>query len=177
LHEFGHLFVAKKLGCGVDIFSIGFGKPIYRKEYKETIYQIALIPLGGYCKLRDELINSSDKTAFSNQPYYKKILIVIAGCLANMILGIVLYIIGLKLLNFNIYYFGIISLALGITNLLPFPALDGSYPYLVWLEKFYGKEKGCKIMEKVCRIGFIILMTLNILYLPYLFYSLWIGKL
>jgi regulator of sigma E protease len=177
LHESGHLLVAKKCGCGVDIFSIGFGKPFYRKEYRETIYQISFLLLGGYCKLRDELTNSSDKTAFSNQSYYKKVLISIAGCLTNIILGIIFCIIGSKLLNFNMFYFGIISLSLGITNLLPLPALDGSYPILVWLEKFYGKEKGYKMMEKICRIGFIILMTINILYLPYLFYLLWKGVL
>jgi len=177
IHEFGHLFVAKKVGCGVDIYCVGFGKPIWRKEFKNTIYQIARYPFGGYCKLKDELSSSGDKDSFTNLPYYKKVLITIAGCSINIILGIICYIIGLKILNFNLFYFGAISLGLGITNLLPFPALDGSYPILVWLEKYYGKEKGYTIMNKICRIGFIILMTVNIFYLPYLFYLLWKGIL
>jgi len=177
VHELGHLLVAKKLKCGVDIFSIGFGKPFYRKEYKGTIYQIAPILLGGYCKLRDELITSSDKEAFSNLRYYKKLLTAIAGCSANIIFGIIFYIIGLKLMNFDIFYFGAIALSLGITNLLPLPCLDGSYPILVWLEKIYGKEKGYEIMNKICKIGFVILMTINIIYLPYLFMLLWKGIL
>jgi membrane-associated protease RseP (regulator of RpoE activity) len=133
--------------------------------------------LGGYCKLKDELEFSGDKDSFTNLTYSKKLFITVAGCLVNILIGIPCYIIGLKILNFNLFYFGAISLGLGITNLLPIPALDGSYPFLVWLEKFYGKEKGYTIMSKICRIGFIILMTANIFYLPYLFYLLWKGIL
>jgi Zn-dependent protease len=127
--------------------------------------------------LKDELKISNDKDSFTNLPYYKKFLIAIAGCSVNIIIGIIFYFLGLKLLNFNLFYFGIISFSLGITNLLPVPALDGSYPILVWLEKKYGKEKGYKLMTKICRIGFVILMTLNIAYLPYMFYLLWKGLL
>ncbi len=177
LHELGHLIMAKKLGCGVDIYSVGFGMPFWRKEIGNTIYQIAYIPLGGYCKLKDELLNGNDKDSFSNLPYHKKSLISIAGCLTNILIGIIFYIIGLKLENFNLFYFGMISLSLGATNLLPIPALDGSYPILVWLEKIYGREKGYRIMAQLCRKGFIILMTINIFYLPYLFYLLWKGLL
>lgn len=177
VHEFGHLIMAKKLKCGVNVYSIGFGNPIFKKEYKKTIYQITPFLFGGYCKLKDELQTSKDIDSFSNLPYYKKVLISIAGCLINLILGIISIIIGLKLLNFNIYYFGIIGCSLGITNLLPIPCLDGSYPILVLLEKIFGKEKGYRIMNKICRIGFIVLMTLNIIFLPYLFYLLWKGIL
>jgi len=177
IHELGHFIAAKGCHCGVDIVSLGFGRPFYRKEIKGTIYQITYIPLGGYTKLHDELTNGNDKDSFTNLPYHKKLLIAIAGCLTNILFGIVFYIIGLKIMNFNIFYFGAIGLSLGVTNLLPVPCLDGSYPYLVWLEKFYGKEKGYKLMEKICRIGFIILMTINILYLPYVFYLLWKGIL
>ena len=64
---------------------------------------------------------------------------------------------------------------MGITNALPIPALDGSYPILVWLEKLKGKEKGYALMNKMCRWGFIILMALNIACLPYLFYLIKSG--
>jgi membrane-associated protease RseP (regulator of RpoE activity) len=164
------LIVAKKCGCGVDIFSIGFGKPIYRKEYKGTIYQITPILLGGFCKLRDELILSSDKTAFPNQPYHKKVLIALAGVTANMLMGLLCILIGKLIHCFPIFYFGYLSFLLGLTNAIPFPALDGSYPILVWLEKFMGREKGYKIMGIICRIGFVILMTLQIACIPYIIY-------
>lgn len=177
LHELGHLIIAKKVGCGVDVFSLGFGRAIWKRKIGTTLYQIAWIPLGGYCKLHDELIVSNDKNSFTNLVYHKKILITIAGCVVNVITGIMCFVIGLNMQIFNLYYFGAIGLSLGIVNLLPIPALDGSYPFLVLLEKVYGKEKGYNLMEKICKIGFIIIMTINILYLPYLFHLLWIGAL
>jgi regulator of sigma E protease len=57
-HEFGHYWVARKLGVRVLRFSIGFGKPLYtwrRQVDGQTIeYMIAAIPLGGYVKMLDE---------------------------------------------------------------------------------------------------------------------------
>ena len=106
LHELGHLIIAKTVGCGVSIFSIGFGKPIYSFEYKETRYNFTPLLLGGYVKLHDELTVGKDKDSFTNLPYHKKLLIAIAGCSVNIIIGIIFYLIGLKTLNFNIFYFG-----------------------------------------------------------------------
>jgi len=169
-HEGAHLALAKLCKCGVEVFSIGFGRPIFKKKIGDTIYQICPILLGGYNKLKDELIHSNDPKAFSNLPYRKKCLIAFAGITINIIMGIICLIIGKKFNINNLTYFGWLSLMLGIGNSIPFPALDGSYPVLVWLEKFYGKDKGYKIMEKICRIGFIFLMTLNILCIPYLIY-------
>jgi len=167
-HEFAHLLVAKKCGCGVDVFSIGFWKPFYRKEYKGTIYQISFLLLGGYCKLRDELTNSQDSQSFTNQPYHKKVLIALAGVTTNMIIGLLILYLG-RLFHINkLIYFGYLSFLLGATNALPFPALDGSYPILVWLEKFYGKEKGYKLMGIICRIGFIILIVLQVACIPWI---------
>jgi len=40
LHEAGHLIVAKLCKCKVEIFSVGFGKPLYKKQIKETAYQL-----------------------------------------------------------------------------------------------------------------------------------------
>lgn len=168
LHELAHLIVAKRCGCAVDIFSIGFGKPIYRKEYKDTIYQITPYLLGGYCKLRDELNPSSDKAAFPNQPYRKKVYIALAGVITNMITGLLALFIGKLLHCHPLFYFGYYSFLLGATNAIPFPALDGSYPILVWLEKIYGKEKGYKLMTLLCKYGFIFLMILQIACVPYL---------
>src|SRR6202021_3621576 len=57
VHEFGHYWVAKKLGFKVLRFSIGFGKPLVMgggKEADRTEYCLAAIPLGGYVKLLDE---------------------------------------------------------------------------------------------------------------------------
>ena len=56
IHEFGHFWVAKKLGVKVLRYSIGFGKPIWKKTagVDKTEYVIASLPLGGYVKMLDE---------------------------------------------------------------------------------------------------------------------------
>lgn len=177
LHELGHLITAKIVKCKVEVFSIGFGKELFSFNYRGTKYRIALIPLGGYNKLKDELTYSRSKYAFTNLTYRNKMFIISAGCLVNILTGLVAFIIGKQYLIYPLYYFGWLSMALGITNFLPIPALDGSYPVFVWLEKIYGKKKGYAKMEKINRIGFLILMILNILCLPYLIYLLKIGAL
>ncbi len=56
VHEFGHFWVARKLGVKVLKFSIGFGKSIFtwKRKNDPTEYVIGLIPLGGYVKMLDE---------------------------------------------------------------------------------------------------------------------------
>lgn len=95
-HEFAHFIVAKMLGVKVLRFSIGFGKTLYSRFDKSgTEYVLALIPLGGYVKMLDELEGKVPKEelhlAFNRQPYYKKFLIVIAGPLMNLLCAVVLY--------------------------------------------------------------------------------------
>ncbi len=95
-HEYGHFIAARLLGIKILRFSIGFGKPLWRRyDKKGTEYVIAAIPLGGYVKMLDsteENIGQEDlPLAFNHQPFYKKFLVVIAGPLANLILAIVLY--------------------------------------------------------------------------------------
>lgn len=167
LHEMGHLITAKLVGCKVDIFSIGFGKPIFKKKIGETIYQITPLLFGGYCKMEGEIKLSDSPRAFSNLRYRNKVILITAGCITNIITGLIaLSLIKLGLKYYPLFLFGYLSVLLGITNLIPFPALDGSYPILVWLEKIYGKEKGYKLMGKIVGIGFAILMVLNIIFIP-----------
>lgn len=169
LHELGHLITAKLVKCKIEVFSIGFGKELFSFNYKGTKYRIALIPLGGYNKLEHELDYCRNKYALPNLPYIKKLIVLLAGCLINIITGLIAYYLGIKLQNYNLFYFGWISIILGITNLLPIPALDGSYPYLFLLEKIIPKKYALQLTRFLVHWGFIILMTLNILCLPYLF--------
>jgi len=178
IHEFGHLIAAKLCKCGVDVFSIGFYKPLFSFDFKGTTYNFTPILLGGYTKLEGELDgNNTSPTAFVNLPYRKKFLIAMAGCFMNCLTGLISFYIGRKFINPYLIYFGLFSIILGLSNALPIPALDGSYLFLVWLEKIYGKKKGYALMNKICKIGFIILMTLNIICLPYLIYLIRMGKL
>lgn len=173
LHELAHLFAAKLVNCKVEIFSIGFGRAIFKKKIGQTIYQIGWLPLGGYNKLKDECSVSKDKDSFSNLKYRDKLIIISAGCLINIIFGLISLFFARIVVEYNpliiyyhnyeLFYFGCFSLLLGIGNFLPFPSLDGFYPFGILLENFYGKEKGNLILNKLNHIGFIILMVLNIL--------------
>jgi len=177
MHELAHFGVALLCKCRVEEVSLGFGKLLYSIEYKKIKYSIRLILMGGYCKLKDELSYSRSKYAFSNLRYMKKVAISMAGIVVNVIAGAIAMALGWFFGSRTLLYFGLISIALGITNAIPFPALDGSYPFLVLLEKRYGKKKGYMIMNKICKIGFIILMALNIAFLPLMIYYLAIGRL
>ena len=95
-HEWGHYWVAKKLGVKALRFSVGFGKPIWSKFNKAgTEFAIAPIPLGGYVKFVDEregpVAEEDLPYAFNRQPVWKRILIVLAGPLANFLLAITVY--------------------------------------------------------------------------------------
>lgn len=97
IHEFGHYWVAKKLGVKILRYSIGFGRPLWKRVRGEdrTEYVIAAIPLGGYVKMLDERegeVADVDKPrAFNNQPVGSRIAIVAAGPLANFLFAIVAY--------------------------------------------------------------------------------------
>ncbi len=93
VHEYGHFWVARKNGVKVERFSVGFGKPLWRKIGKDgTEYVLAIIPLGGYVKMLDERIDDvkpedKDKT-FNSKSVYQRIAIVAAGPLANFIFAL-----------------------------------------------------------------------------------------
>ncbi len=52
IHEFGHLYIARKMGIDVEVFSIGFGPRIIQFKRKQTEYRLSIIPFGGYCKMK-----------------------------------------------------------------------------------------------------------------------------
>ena len=96
-HEFGHYWVARKLGVKVLRFSVGFGKPLWKwvGGADHTEYVIASIPLGGYVKMLDEREGEVDPNeldrAFNRQQVSKRIAIVVAGPLFNFIFAILAY--------------------------------------------------------------------------------------
>ncbi len=97
IHEFGHFWVARKLGVKVLRFSIGFGKPLWRRKGKvdNTEYVIAAIPLGGYVKMLDEreepVPEDELHRAFNRQSLKVRSAIVIAGPLFNFLFAIFAY--------------------------------------------------------------------------------------
>lgn len=96
VHELGHFLLAKKLGVGVLKFSLGFGPKLIGKKIGETLYQIAVFPLGGFVKLigenPEEEVKEEDRPrSYSNQPVWKRALIVSAGPFFNFFLAAVLF--------------------------------------------------------------------------------------
>ncbi len=112
IHEFGHFLFARLFGVKVEVFSIGFGPPIFKWKGKETEYQIAAIPLGGYVKMYGEdsmtepVQGEVDQKAFEDprsfhaKPRWQKMMIAFAGPLFNIVLAVILfsfvYMIGIK---------------------------------------------------------------------------------
>lgn len=97
VHEYGHYQVARWCGVKVLRFCIGFGKPLFIRTYSQdqTEFVLARFPLGGYVKMLDEHeapVSADDlPRAFNRQSVWKRIAIVSAGPIANLLLATVLY--------------------------------------------------------------------------------------
>lgn len=229
IHEGGHFLVAKLCKVKVNEFSIGFGKSIWKKQGKETLYSIRIVPLGGFVQMEGESEDSQDERAFTNVSVLKRIAIVSAGAIVNILFGIFAYFllvstVGLQfadpakdtILN-RIYYAGIntgefilsifdsvkmlftngisvdqmtgpvgisqivvqtsgfanyiyvlavISVSLGVTNLLPIPALDGGKIVLLIVEAIRRKKITLETEAKITLVGFSLLIALS-LYITY----------
>jgi len=97
IHEYGHFWVARRVGVKILRFSVGFGKPLWsaRRGPDDTEFVIAAIPLGGYVKMLDEreaeVPESLRARAFNNQSLRDRTAIVMAGPLANFVFALVAY--------------------------------------------------------------------------------------
>ena len=99
IHELGHYFAAIKAGVKVESFSIGFGPELFGfKDKRNTRWKFSLFPLGGYVKMKGDLVSSekidnkssSNKDTFLQASLFNRFIIVLSGPLANLILGILL---------------------------------------------------------------------------------------
>ncbi len=101
VHEFGHFAVAKLCGVRVEAFSVGFGPRLFGVQYGETDYKVCLLPLGGYVKMTGETPEpitgngenesiadlANDPGAFTSHPRWQRMLIGVAGPVANFLLA------------------------------------------------------------------------------------------
>ncbi|MBE6849799.1 MAG: RIP metalloprotease RseP [Ruminococcus sp.] len=93
IHEFGHFIVAKLCGIRVNKFAIGMGPVILKKQGEETEYSLRLFPVGGFCAMEGEDDASDDPRAFSKKSVPKRMAVVVAGAVMNIILGFLLLLI------------------------------------------------------------------------------------
>lgn len=212
IHEGGHFAVAKLCKIKVNEFSVGFGKKIWSKQGKETKYSLRLIPLGGYVSMEGEDEYSEEEGSFSKAGILKKIAVVCAGPIVNIVFGLLIYFI-LVLINYGfnvalsstvnfigalgqsvkmlftggatiddlsgpvgiasivsqtsnvtdfIYLLSVISLSLGITNLLPIPPLDGGKLLLYLIEWVKRKPLKEETSLKIQMLGFVFIIGLSI---------------
>lgn len=97
VHEFGHFWVARRLGVKVMRFSIGFGRPLWSWRVGKDRMELAIgaFPLGGYVKMLDETEGEVPPTeihrAFNRQKPWKRMAIVVAGPLFNFLFAILAY--------------------------------------------------------------------------------------
>lgn len=214
IHESGHFFIAKLCKVKVNEFAIGFGPTIWKKQGKETKYAIRLIPLGGFVSMEGEDEESSNEHSFSKASITKRIAIVAAGAIVNIIFGVLTYFIlvvivykdvslafqatgefiysiveslkmlftgniGIKdmtgpvgisqvvsqtttLVNY-VYIIALVSVSLGVTNLLPIPALDGGKILLLIIEAIRKKPLKKETEVQIQLIGFSILIALSLI--------------
>jgi regulator of sigma E protease len=98
VHELGHFCVAKYFGVRVESFSVGFGPRLFGIKYGDTDYKVCLLPLGGFVKMTGELPTETgaegqhieDPGSFNAHPRWQRMLIGLAGPVANFILAFVL---------------------------------------------------------------------------------------
>lgn len=93
VHEFGHFAVAKLCGVRVETFSIGFGPRLFGWRRGDTDYRLSLLPLGGYVKMAGDIpgeLPTGDPGEFNAHPRWQRVLIALAGPIANFALSFVL---------------------------------------------------------------------------------------
>lgn len=113
VHEFGHFWSARKLGVKVEEFGLGFAPRIFGfyksqdgkwktvrgnaevSDAADTIYSLNWLPLGGFCKIKGENgEGEEDHDSFVSKPVWRRIIIISAGVVMNVVLAAVLFSIG-----------------------------------------------------------------------------------
>lgn len=89
-HELGHFTFAKLFKVKVNEFSMGMGPKLFGKKKGDTLYSVRLFPIGGFVSMEGEDEDSEDERAFNNKPCWQRIVIVVAGALVNIFLGLII---------------------------------------------------------------------------------------
>lgn len=102
VHELGHFMMAKFNGIRVEEFSIGMGPEIFSKKGKETQYSLRLFPIGGYVKMLGEEEDIEDDRSFSNKSPLRRISVILAGAIMNIIFALVVFALIFSKIGFSV---------------------------------------------------------------------------
>lgn len=91
VHELGHFLTAKAFKVRVNEFSMFMGPAIFKKQIGETLYALRCIPIGGYCAMEGEDVDTDDPRSFQKAAWWKRLIILVAGAAMNFIAGLVLF--------------------------------------------------------------------------------------
>lgn len=97
IHELGHFLVALWAKVKVNEFSLGMGPSLFSKTKNNIKYSLRAIPMGGYVSMEGEDSSSEDENSFSNKHVFKRILIVLAGAVVNILFGFIVLLIVVSL--------------------------------------------------------------------------------
>ncbi len=89
-HEGGHFLTAKLSGVKVNEFSLGMGPKLFSFKKGETTYSLRILPIGGFCAMEGEDEDSENPRAFNNAKIFKRMLIIVAGAVMNIVFGLIL---------------------------------------------------------------------------------------
>ena len=146
-HELGHFTFAKLFKVKVNEFSMGMGPKLFGKKKGETLYAVRLLPIGGYVSMEGEDEDSEDERAFNNKPCWQRIVIVVAGALVNIFLGLIL-----------------VAIALGITDGLA--GTNRLHSFIVDEKTVASEYHGLKANDKVIKVdGRRVMYYTDVLYL------------
>jgi regulator of sigma E protease len=101
VHELGHFSAAKLMKVKVNEFAVGMGPAILKKQGKETLYSLRVLPLGGYCAIEGEDGESEDERSMALRPLWQRLIILFAGAFMNFLVGFIIVVI---ILSASDYY-------------------------------------------------------------------------
>lgn len=145
IHEFGHFSFAKLFGVRVNEFAVGMGPTLWKKQKGETQYSLRLIPIGGYCAMEGEDEESGDERAFYKKKVWQKMIIIVAGAVFNIILGLIFMLI---IQGQEPYY-----ASRTVANFLPSLVSSSDYVENTGDMRFYYSEDGKECYEIVAGEG------------------------
>ena len=93
IHEFGHFIAAKLSNVQVNEFSLFMGPAIFKKQHGETLYALRCIPIGGYCAMEGEDVDTDNPRSFQKADWWKRLIILVAGAAMNFVVGVLIMVI------------------------------------------------------------------------------------
>jgi regulator of sigma E protease len=91
IHELGHMLTAKAFGVRVPEFGIGFGPPLFRKQFGKTIYSFRIILLGGFAKIAGMGDDEEGEDTYYAKAPWKRALMIFAGPGVNLVFAVIIF--------------------------------------------------------------------------------------